>query len=230
MADDQITKNDGTIISGRIVSVADGQAMIEGRASNGGVAKFPITVTDIKSINMAVPADVAKAQAPGVTPADVITALEPQIKQFAGLPAGWVVSAMEQLAEAYVAQGKGDRALATYNQIIQLYPGSIYENVAKAGIAEMSLKAGKIDEAFNAVKPIVEQANKDIAPSPTDGALYAKAFLVYGQALDAQKKPQQALEAFLTVKTMFYQNPALVDQADQLTRSLRERNPNLGVE
>src|SRR6202044_2978142 len=120
--------------------------------------------------------------------------------------------------------------LAVYNQIIQLYPGSAYENVAKAGEAEMNLKAGKIDEALAAVQPIVDQANKNIAPSPSDGALYAKAFLVYGQVLEAQKKPQQALEAYLTVKTMFYQNPVLVDQADQFAKNLRDQNPGIGIE
>ena len=230
IADDQIVKKNGDVVSGRIVNVADGQVMIENKTSTGSLAKFPIIITDIQSVKMDTPADVAKVQAPGVAPADVIAALEPQIKLFAGLPAKWVISAMQQLAEAYAAQGQTDRALATYNQIIQLYPGSAYINVAKAGMAEMSFKAGKIDEAFSAVQPIVEQANKDIAPSPTEGALYAKAFLVYGQALEAQKKPQQALEAYLTVKTMFYQNPTLVDQAEQLTKSLREHNPNLGVE
>jgi hypothetical protein len=94
----------------------------------------------------------------------------------------------------------------------------------------MSFEAGKIDEALAAVQPIVDEANKNIAPSPTDGATYAKAFLVYGKALEAQKKPQQALEAFLTVKTMFYQNPNLVAEAEQLAKTLRDQNPRIGIE
>jgi hypothetical protein len=94
----------------------------------------------------------------------------------------------------------------------------------------MDLKAGKIDEAFNAVQPILERADKDIAPSPIDGAIYASAFLVRGQVYESQKKPQKALEDYLTVKTMFYQNPTLVDQADQLAKSLRDHNPGLGID
>jgi len=230
VADDQITKTNGSVIPGIIVGVSDGQVTIETHASSGGMAKFPITITDIKSVSMATPADVTKVQAEGVAPSAVIAALEPEVKQFAGLPVVWVVAAMAQLAEAYASQGQADRALATYNQIIQLYPGSTYENAAKAGMAEMSLKAGKIDEALAAVQPIVDQANQNIAPSPLDGAFYAKAFLVYGQVLEAQKKPQQALEAYLTVKTMFYQNPLLVDQADQFAKNLRDQNPGIGIE
>ena len=193
-------------------------------------AKVLYYLTDIKSVSMTAPADVVQAEGQGVTPAAVVAALEPEIKQFSSLPADWVVDAMAQLAQAYAAQGQADRAVAIYNQIIQYYPGSAYENVAKAGKAGMSLKAGKIDEALAAVQPIVEQANKDIAPSPSDGALYANAFLVYGQVLEAQKKPQQALEAYLTVTTMFYQNPNLAAQADQLAKNLRDQNPGLGIE
>lgn len=230
IADDQITKTDGSVIPGTIVGVSDGQVTIKTHDSSGGLAKFPITITDIKSVSMATPADVTKVQAEGVAPSAVIAALEPEVKQFAGLPVDWVVAAMAQLAEAYASQGQADRALAIYNQIIQLYPGSTYENVAKAGQAEMSFKAGKIDEALAAVQPIVDQANKNIAPSPLDGALYAKAFLVYGQVLEAQKKTRQALEAYLTVKTMFYQNPLLVDQADQFAKNLRDQNPGIGIE
>ena len=230
VADDQIIKKDGTVISGQIQGVSEGQVMVESHTSAGGIAKVPYYISDIKSISMAVPADVTKVQAQGVAPAAVIAALEPQVKQFAGLPANWVVEAMAQLAQAYAAQGQADRAVATYNQIDTLYPGSKYHAQAVAGKAEMSLKAGKIDEALAAVQPIIDQANKDIAPSPSDGAIYANAFLVYGKAMEVQKKPQQALEAYLTVKTMFYQNPALVDQAEQLTKTLRDQNPGLGIE
>jgi tetratricopeptide (TPR) repeat protein len=230
VADDQIIKKDGTTVNGTILSVSDGQVLIESHASNGGVAKFPITITDIKSVDMATPAEVTKVQGEGVTPAAVIAALEPQVKQFAGLPTNWVVAAMAQLGDAYADAGQLDKALAAYNQISQLYPGSAYINVAQAGRAKLSFKAGKIDEALATVQPIVDQANKDIAPSPADGALYANAFLVYGQVLEAQKKPQQALEAYLTVKTMFYQNAALADQADQLAKNLKDKNPGLGID
>jgi hypothetical protein len=54
--------------------------------------------------------------------------------------------------------------------------------------------------------------------------------LVYGKILEVQKKPQQALEAYLTVKTMFYQNKMLADQADELAKNLKDQNPHLGIE
>ena len=230
LADDQIVKTDDNTISGQIISVVGDQVIIQTHDDHGGMAKFPLSLAMIKTVHMAVPAEVAQAEAPGATPSSVVAALQPKVDKFAGLPTPWVVDAMGQLAQAYIAVGQPEKALATYNQIDTLYPGSKYHAQAVAGKAAMSLKAGKIDEALAAVQPIIAQANKDLAPSPEDGATYANAFLVYGAALNAQKKPQQALEAYLTVKTMFYQNANLVDEADQRVKDLREHNPGIGVE
>ena len=47
--------------------------------------------------------------------------------------------------------------------------------------------------------------------------------------LEAQQKFPQALEAYLTVKTMFYQNQALVDESDRLVQKLRATNPGVSV-
>jgi len=227
-ADDQIKKNDGTIIPGEITGVSGDQVDVTIHNSNGSTGKTLLYLSDIESVTMPPPADVAKAQ--GAAPKEVIAILEPKIKQFAGLPTDWVVNAMAQLADAYAATGQPDRALALYTQITQSYPGSAYMNVAQAGKAKLSLQQGKIDDALAAVQPIVEAANKNLAPSQSEGGLYASAFLVYGQVLAAQKKPREALEAYLTVKTMFYQNPAMVAQAEQLAQALRDQNPGLGIE
>jgi tetratricopeptide (TPR) repeat protein len=230
VADDRIIKNDDSVITGRIVGVSKNQVMVEIRSSTGSVNKIPSYISDIKSVVMATPAEVTKVQAQGVPPGAVIAALEPQIRQFAGLPADWVVFAMAQLGDAYATVSRDDRALAAYDQITQFYPGSAYENLAKAGKAGVSLKAGMVAEALASLQPIIDQANQDIAPSPANGAIYAYAYMVYGRVLEAQQKPRQALEAYLTVKTMFYQNPVLVEQADQHATNLREHNPGLSIE
>jgi tetratricopeptide (TPR) repeat protein len=233
-ADDQIIKNDGTIVTGQITGVSgdgsDREVDIISQAPNGGTAKNIVYLTDIKSVVMAAPDAVTKVQAADTAPADVITALEPEVKQFAGLPADWVVNSMAQLADAYGTTGKPDRASALYTQIHQLYPGSPYENEATAGQAKLLLQQGKLDDAMNLVKPVIAAANQKLAPSTAEGGADASAFLVYGRILEAQKQPSQALEAYLTVKTIFYQNPAFVEQAGQLAKALRDQNPGLSVD
>jgi tetratricopeptide (TPR) repeat protein len=226
-ADDQLKKKDGTLIDGQIVKVADGQVFVN-RTSDQGSAQLRYYLSDIQSVTMAQPAEMTKVK--DAAPATVIAALEPLLKQYAGLPADWVVEAMGQLADAYDASGKADLAKATYDQIDKQFPGSLYHIQVVAGTAQLDIQHGKIDDAIAALKPLVEKANQTLAPSPLEGRLYGRVFLVYGEALAAQKNFPQALEAYLTVKTIFYQNPTLAEQADQLANKLRQENPGLSID
>ncbi len=228
-AEDQIQLKNGSTISGQITSVSDGQIWITTHTSSGGVAKVPAYLTDVASVQMATPGAVTsiKTDAP---PATVIAALAPVVTQFAGLNAQWVIDAMAQLADAYNNANQGDKATAIYMQMSQLYPNSPHQNEAAAGLAQFDLQQGKIDDALAKLQPIIDKASQDLAPSQADAGSYARAFLVYGQALQQQKQYSKALEAYLTVKTMFYQNPALVAQAEQFASTLRQQNPGLGVD
>jgi hypothetical protein len=227
-AEDQIVQKSGTTITGEITGVADGMVTVTIRTPSGGTGRIPYRLSDIQSVMMTPPVDLAKLQ--GAPPATVIAALTGPVQQFAGLPADWVVDAMAQLADAQDTAGNTDAATALYAKINQLYPNSAYQSMAIAGQARQSLKAGQFDQAIAQVQPIIAKANQNLAPSPAEGRLYANAFLVYGEALEAQKKPGPALEAYLTVTTMFYQNPALVQQAQQLAQNLRTQNPGVGVD
>jgi tetratricopeptide (TPR) repeat protein len=227
-AQDKIVLTSGSSLTGQITGVSGGQVAITSRSSNGGQARLTYNLNMIQSVTMA-PPDVMK-QLSAAPPATVISLLEPVVKEYAGLPADWVVDAMAKLADAYDAAGQAPQAAATYAQINQLYPNSPYQSEAIAGNAKLALNAGKVDDALALVTPLIQKANQDLAPSPADGRLYARAFLVYGQALEAQKKFPQALEAYLTVKTMFYQNPELVTEAEQRAQALQAQNPGVAVD
>jgi tetratricopeptide (TPR) repeat protein len=221
---DEIKKTNGTTVTGQITGLSGGQVSID---IGGG--KSVVYLSDIQSVTMAPPA--AVAQLKNAAPATTTTStLEPLVKEYAGLPADWVLDAMGKLADAYDAQGDSPKSAAIYTQINTLYPNSPYQKMAVIGTARLAIQQGKIDDALAAVKPLVDQANQNLAPSAAEGRLYAGAFLVYGQALQAQKKYPQALEAYLTVETMFYQNPVLVDQADQFAKKLHTLDPTVGVD
>lgn len=228
-ADDQIKKKDGTVVTGQITGCADGQVTIQSRSSNGGSGTLSVYLSDVQSITMPPPAAVTQLKE-DASSATVIATLDPLVKQFSGMPADWVLDAMARLGEAYDDTGQGEKAGAVYDQINQLYPNSPYQMLAVTGRARQSLKQGKIDEALADLQPIITEANQNLAPSASKGHLYANAFLVYGQALEAKKEFPAALEAYLTVVTMFYQNPALVEKADQLAKNLRDQNPGVGVD
>jgi tetratricopeptide (TPR) repeat protein len=227
LAEDQVIQNNGTVITGQITGVSDGEVTVTTKTSNGGQATIPYHLSDIKSVVMTPPADVAAAK--DLAPADVVAKLDPLVKAYAGLPTDWVVDAMSRLADAYTDLKQDDKAAAVYAQINQFYPGSAYTNIATAGQAKLLLAQGKADEALAALQPVITAADKTVSPSASDARAYAAAFLVYGQILEAQKKFPEALEALLTVKTVFYQNQALVDQSDELVKNLRAQDPGVSV-
>jgi tetratricopeptide (TPR) repeat protein len=228
-AEDQIQLKSGSIVHGQITGLSGGQLTVKGHTPSGSPMQSSVYVTDIQSITMAPPAAMAELKE-DASPATVIATLTPLVQEYAGLHIDWVVDAMGQLADAYESANQSDRAAAIYAQINQLYPGSPYQNAAAAGTAQLDLQQGKVDEALALLQPLVDKANQDLAPAPAEGRFYARTFLVYGQALQAQKQYAKALEAYLTVKTMFYQNPALVAQAAQLAASLRQQNPGVSVD
>ena len=225
---DQLTMNNGQVMPGHIISVSNGQVTVQSAASNGSLVTLPYQLSDIKTVSMAAPPELAAAK--GQPPAQVVATLAPLVKAYAGLPTDWVLDAMGRLADAYSALNQDDAANAIYAQINQLYPGSVYTPIATAGQAKVLLSQGKADQALTTLRPVIDAANKTMAPSASQARAYANAFLVYGQILETQKKYSQALEAYLTVKTMFYQNRALVDESDQLVQKLRATAPGVSVD
>jgi tetratricopeptide (TPR) repeat protein len=231
VAQDQIVEINGKVDVGRITGFSGTGAMIVTRTPAGGTATYPVPNYMIQSVTMTPPKKVTQLQeTPNAQPGEVIAALEGPVKQYAGLKATWVVDAMAQLGDAYSQVGQDDKALEIYNNIGALYPNSPYTAVADASRAQLDLESGQVDDALKIVQPIVEKANLDLAPSPVNGSTYAKAFIVYGRVLEAQKKLPEALEAFLTVKTMYYQNPNVVAEANHYAQELRSQNPGLGVD
>jgi tetratricopeptide (TPR) repeat protein len=228
LGDDTITKKDGTVITGTVTGVADGGVMVESKTANGGKARIPYPISDIKSVIMTPPPEMAAVK--GQPPDVVVAKLGPLVKVYAGLPADWVLDAMGQLADAYSALKQDDQATAIYAQINQLYPGSAYTNIATAGQAKLLLAQGKPDAALALVQPVIDAADKSLSPAASDARADAAAFLVYGQILEAQKKYPAALEAFLLVKTVFYQNQTLVDQSAALVKNLRVQAPDVSVD
>jgi tetratricopeptide (TPR) repeat protein len=225
---DTLTLKNGTQVGGHIESVGDGQAIVTATTPNGGTVRLPYQLSEIQSVEMPAPPELA--QVSGQTPEQVVSTLSPLVKEDAGLPADWVIDAMGQLADAYLSLHQDEKANAIYAQIAQLYPDSSYTAIATAGQAKVLLAQGKVPEALDAVQPLIDAANQTLVPSASEARAYANAFLVYGQILESQKKYSEALEAYLTVKTLFYENQALVDQSAMRVQNLRAQQPGVSVE
>lgn len=220
---DKIVLKGGQEVSGKILEVTGDKVSV-----SVGASTIPYPLSSIQSVQMAAPAELEKVR--NATPEQIVTTLDPLVKKFKGLPVDWVSEAMSMEAEAYAAQGKDAESIALYQEMSKLYPGSRFEVRAQAGLAKASLRARKYDEALSKVAPLITEANKTFSPSIDDGRVYGDAFLVQGEALEKQGKLKEALESYLTVVTVFYQNPATVKTAREQADKLRKNNPQVVVD
>lgn len=220
---DKIALKTGQEVSGKILDVTGGNVNV-----SVGVGTIPYPLSGIASVQMAAPAELDKARSGGADQAIVL--LEPIVKKFKGLPVDWVTDAMVLLADSYTQTGKDAQSMAIFEDMVKLYPGSRHQVRAQAGLAKASLKEGKLDEALAQLAPLVAEANKSFSPSQEDGRAYSEAFLIQGQALEKQGKLKEALESYLTVVTIFYQNPVAAKTALEQADKLRKNNPQVVVE
>lgn len=221
---DKIALKTGQEVSGKILEVSDGSVKV-----SVGAGTIPYPLANISKVEMAAPAELDKAK-DATTPEQSATLLEPIVKKFKGLPVDWVADAMARLAGDYSQMGKEADSSAMYESMVKLYPGSPYQVRAQAGLAKAAFKAGKYDEVLSSLAPLIAEANKTFSPSQDDGRAYSEAFLIQGQALEKQGKLKEALESYLTVVTVFYQNPVAAKTAQELADSLRKNNPQVVAE
>jgi hypothetical protein len=194
---------------------------------NIGAGTIGVRLTDIASVEMTVPTEMKLSES--APPDRVIALLQPLTTKFKGLPADWVVDAMGRIADAYAAQNKNGEAAAVYKEMASLYPGSRYLIKANVGMAKTAFQDQKYDETLRLVKPLVDEANKKLFPTANEARLYSEAFLVQGQAYEGKGEAALALESYLTVVTIFFQNPETVKAAQQKADQLRQKNPGLTV-
>lgn len=220
---DKISLKTGQEVTGKILEVANGSVSV-----SVGAGTIPYPLANIAKVEMATPAEIEKARAGSADQA--ILLLEPLVKKFKGLPTDWVPDAMVRLAESYSQSGKENESIAVFQDMVKLYPGSRHQVRAQAGLAKSAFKEGKYDEVLTSLAPLIAEANKSFSPSQEDGRAYSEAFLIQGQALEKQGKLKEALESYLTVVTVFYQNPAAAKTAQEQADSLRKNNPQVVAE
>ncbi len=142
--------------------------MVQTRTSTGGIRQVPDLPGRREVDHMATPDAVAEGRAPGTPPGQVIAALEGPGQGVRGSepPRGssapWASS-----ATPIRRSGRSDKAPRGLQRDRPALPGAASTRIShKASRAEVSFNQGKVDEALATVQPIVDAANKDLAPSP----------------------------------------------------------------
>jgi len=137
-------------------------------------------------------------QAPGTYPNDRAR-LEAALPKLMAVADGYPTAdagliARYRAAAALVAVGRTDEGIQRYQEVSEKGTG-IFQTMAKLGIAEAYVQAGKYDQAIADFKAISQQPSED---TPVDGVLMglARAYKAAGKADDARKTFKRVAEEF----------------------------------
>ena len=113
------------------------------------------------------------------------------------------ISARYQAAAALMSQGKPDEARKQYEAVIAADGRGLYGRMARLGVAELDVKAGKFDPAIATLREFSLDARGDL---PVDAILVQLA-----QAYVAAGKKTEAQQALARVTTEFATSPYAAD-------------------
>ncbi len=209
----------------KVVSVTGTSLMVKTEFGDRG-----IPLAQISEVRMAPPPDWTQAlaayQAKDYPKA--MAMVRSVVSQFRGLPTAWAQQASAMLIELYILQPDNAKAESEYAAFQRAYPtgGNVQSEVlaARLAIAKKNFAVAK-----QKLAPITDAALKEKTPNPANALAYSQAFLVSGQAKEAEENFAGALEDYLRTVTIFYNDRAAVTMAQERADNLRSQHPDITV-
>lgn len=157
--------------------------------------------------------------------------LRPIGENFRGLPTDWAQQTLAALGSIYLEKNDVPRAEAAFSDYRKFYPkapgNQLQFSVAQARIA---FAKKNVPQARQALEGIIQTALK--APAEVtrgDGAAYGQAFFLMARLQEGEKNYQGALENYLRVVTLFYQDAAVAARAQKAADDLRAAQKGLSA-
>ena len=139
-------------------------------------------------------------QPPGTYPSDRLR-LEAALPKFVAAAEAYPDSesgivARYRAAAPLVALGRTDEGIQRYREVIEKGKG-VVADMARLGVADAQLAAGKFDDATTNLKDLVDKGGNDL---PVDGVLMqlGRAYRLAGKDADAKKSFQRIVDEFPT--------------------------------
>lgn len=222
-AEDSLTFRDGRKQDGKILGVSAGTVEMEIKLPNGSAGKIGFPVASIGSVAMETPTSVRTGLAAYDAGdfAKALSELRPVSEKYRGLPTDWARRVAAVMGDVYLENKDLTRAEAAYAEYGRAYPGGKASLRSNVGIARLAAAKGDQAKARQLLEPIAKAALEDTAPSDADGAVYGQVFFLLGQAREAEKDYQNALQDYLRAVTLFYQDRAVAASAQKAADALR---------
>lgn len=150
---------------------------------------------------------------------------------FRGLPTEWEQQTLAALGSIYLEKNDIAKAETAFNDLRRYYPkapgGGLQFSVAQARIAFAKNNAAQAKPQLDA---IIQAALKSPAEvTRTDGAAYGQACYLMARLQEHESNFQGALENYLRVVTLFYQDATVTGRAQKGADELRAAHKDLFV-
>ena len=157
--------------------------------------------------------------------------LRPVGDGFRGLPLDWAQQTLAALGSMYLEKNAVAKAEAAFNDYRKYYPNAPGNRLQLGGAqARIAFAKNNAPQARQALEAITQAALKAPAEvTRSDGAAYGQAFYLTARLQERENNFQGALENYLRVITLFYQDAALADRAQKGADNLRAAHKGLSV-
>ncbi len=157
--------------------------------------------------------------------------LRPIGSTFRGLPTDWAQQTLTALGNIYLEKNDVAKAEAAFNDYRRYYPkvpgNQLQFSIAQARIAFAKNNATQARQALEAITQAALKAPAEVTRG--DGAAYGQAFYLLARLQEGEKNYQGALENYLRVVTLFYQDGSVVVRAQKGADDLRAAHKGLSV-
>lgn len=150
---------------------------------------------------------------------------------FRGLPTDWEQQTLAALGTVYLEKNDVAKAEAAFNDLRRYYPkapgGGVQFSVAQARIAFAKNNTAQAKPQLDAIIQAALRSPAEVTRA--DGAAYGQACYLMARLQERESNFQGALENYLRVVTLFYQDPTLTGRAQKGADDLRATHKNLTV-
>lgn len=142
--------------------------------------------------------------------------------RYKGLPTTWAADASAMLGNVHISLGQLDQAEAAFGEFEKSYP-SAGSGASSIGKARLAVERGKLDDARAVAEPVVADALTKKNVSRADSKLYGQAYFVLGKIAEGEGKLPEAMENYSRTVAIFYQERAVVKEAQKRIDELRKK-------
>jgi hypothetical protein len=141
--------------------------------------------------------------------------------KFGGLPVAWARTAVKRQAEVYIQLSQLPEAEKIYDQYATLYGADGDTTETQVGKARIAFAKKDYASVKDLLDSVATDALAKESVSADQGRALGGVFLLRGQANEAAGNFVDALQDYLHVVTLFYQDKKILAEAEQKAKKLR---------